>query len=181
MLKCSWCCCSQTCGSRIAGLQLGSRLQPAIKNGSFHGDAILCSSVRLRLLDVVQSGLHLSRVGGEDVEQALLEGAGLLLSGLQAGSSITFVYALPKMTETHEDGTSTVVGRGGLELTMLEAVRVLGTCSSRGRGSRSESCGATGFARRRTTKTEAQRVCMRCPEHLRPTNPAVKWACARVL
>ena len=116
-------------------------------------NAILCASVRLRLLDAVQSGLHLSRVGGEDVEQTLLEGAGLLLSGLQAGSSITFVYALPKMTETHEDGTSTVVGRGGLEL-MLEAVRVLGTCSSRGRGSRSESCGASCFARRRTTKSK---------------------------
>ena len=59
---------------------------------------ILRASVRLRLLDAVQSGLHLSRVGGEDVEQTLLEGAGLLLSGLQAGSWITFVYALPKMT-----------------------------------------------------------------------------------
>ena len=34
--------------------------------------------------------------------QTLLESAGLLLNEFQVGSWTTFVYALPKMTETHD-------------------------------------------------------------------------------
>ena len=159
---CCWCCCSCACrhlGSLLANgsLLVSESLQLSFMPRCHRG---------LLLLERVHAMLKCRGLRADRRQDALLELARGAGCGSLLANALILVTGCSEPSESRIAVTHTGVFRVDLELIELQVVRVLGTCSSRRRGSRSETCGASCCARRRTTKTEVQRSCMRCPEHL---------------